>query len=463
MQPCHCERWSGDGRRGRHRHIATRGCRDPCRAFASPTSTSMLATVLRARSWAARPMQRTQPMTLSSRRGGTGHSSATRQRFEQWFDRILVNLQDRLRRTKRVPFGDLPSDLTTPGADRSDRSTSVMRWASLWRGSRRITEWWSPFVITARPSIEIAATLGVSAGTVSSRLHRVAPPSQPAGRCRPRPNASERLPARTTLRAWFREEIGPTEAARRPACRDIRGRCDSIAALRSRRFVVLLAAAMHRRDDGGRLLAIGSGWSSFRGPATWNRQHRLCRRPPPARTGSPSRAWTGAPMAVARADTAALLLDGTLLAAGGRSGPTGAVDDGGALRPAKRCLDSNGKHGRPASRARRHAAAGRNGPGNGRSGQQRPTPGVGGAVRPRHWTWSLTGDMTGSRIGHTATLLADGSVLVAGAGEGGMGSGRQKFMTPSAGPGHQPSAANARSQPCRTDRRQDLGGRRDHQ
>jgi N-acetylneuraminic acid mutarotase len=41
---------------------------------------------------------------------------------------------------------------------------------------------------------------------------------------------------------------------------------------------------------------------------------------------------------------------------------------------------------------------------------------------PRSGTWAATGSMTEDRLGHTATLLPDGTVLVAG-GEGSFGSG----------------------------------------
>ena len=94
-------------------------------------------------------------------------------RFEQWFDRILVNTcRDRLRHTKRLPFGDLPPDLPTQDADPigqvDQRDEMGFALAGLSPDHR--------VVVALRyyrdlPIDEIAATLGVSAGTVSSRLH----------------------------------------------------------------------------------------------------------------------------------------------------------------------------------------------------------------------------------------------------------------------------------------------------
>ena len=117
--------------------------------------------------------------------------------------------------------------------------------------------------------------------------------------------------------------------------------------------------------------------------------------------------------------TATLLLDGTLLAAGGRSGPTGAVD-GSAERydpqnDAWTATESMAvpRQGHAATLLQDGTVLVTGGVDN--NGQLLASAEL---YDPDTRTWSLTGDMTGSRIGHTATLLADGSVLVAGAGEG---------------------------------------------
>ena len=341
-------------------------------------------------------------MTLSSRRGGTGHSSATR-RAEQWFDRILVHHRDRLRRTKRVPFGDLPSDLTTPGADPigqvDQRDEMGFALAGLSPDHRVVV------ALRYYRDLPIDGAGGNArrfCGTVSSRLHY----------------ALRHLRSLLTMRMPHRGSEPMNDYQLEQRARGSARRSGQPRPLGNTMPRYTRSLRLDRRSSG--LAASWSSsqrpcscerwrpprspsaqeWSSFRGPATWNRQHRLCRRPPPARRRisvhvlGQARPWT-----VARADTSPLLLDGTLLAAGGHAGrPVPLTTVGGALRPAKRCLDSNGKHGRPASRARRHAAAGRNGPGNGRSGQQRPTPGVGGAVRPRHWDMVL--DRRHDRVTH---------------------------------------------------------------
>ena len=93
-------------------------------------------------------------------------------RFEAWFHRILVNTcRDRLRRVARRPTTDLSPELAGASDPTSavDDHDQIGRAMALLSADHRI-------VVTLRyyldlPIDQIAARLGVPAGTVNSRLH----------------------------------------------------------------------------------------------------------------------------------------------------------------------------------------------------------------------------------------------------------------------------------------------------
>jgi RNA polymerase sigma-70 factor (ECF subfamily) len=96
-------------------------------------------------------------------------------RFEAWFDRILVNTcRDRLRRSRRHGVTDLSDTLgDLPAAGDVERATADRD--IIGRGLARLTPD-QRVVIVLRfyrdlTIDEIAARLGVPAGTVKSRLH----------------------------------------------------------------------------------------------------------------------------------------------------------------------------------------------------------------------------------------------------------------------------------------------------
>jgi RNA polymerase sigma-70 factor (ECF subfamily) len=97
------------------------------------------------------------------------------ERFEAWFDRILVNAcRDRLRRTRRHPVVDLsdaladppaPGDLAAVAADRDAIARGLERLAP----DQRIVvclRFYRDLTVD-----EIAVRVGVPPGTVKSRLH----------------------------------------------------------------------------------------------------------------------------------------------------------------------------------------------------------------------------------------------------------------------------------------------------
>jgi len=94
--------------------------------------------------------------------------------FEHWFDRILVNTcRNRLRHSSHLPTQDLSADLEFAGADAYAPTHDR---ALLWPAMARLAP--DQRVVVALRfyrdlSIDqIAARLGVRAGTVKSRLHR---------------------------------------------------------------------------------------------------------------------------------------------------------------------------------------------------------------------------------------------------------------------------------------------------
>ncbi len=96
-------------------------------------------------------------------------------RFEAWFGRILVNVcRDRLRRTRRHPITDLSDELSmSPAAD--DIAAVAADRDAVGRGLARLDPDQRIVVILRYYrdlSIDqIAARVGVPAGTVKSRLH----------------------------------------------------------------------------------------------------------------------------------------------------------------------------------------------------------------------------------------------------------------------------------------------------
>ena len=96
-------------------------------------------------------------------------------RFEPWFDRILVNAcRDRLRRTRRHPVIDLSETLIDPPAP-GDIAAGIAERDAIDRSLERLTPD-QRIVVVLRfyrdlQVEEIAARVGVPAGTVKSRLH----------------------------------------------------------------------------------------------------------------------------------------------------------------------------------------------------------------------------------------------------------------------------------------------------
>jgi RNA polymerase sigma-70 factor (ECF subfamily) len=97
-------------------------------------------------------------------------------RFEAWFDRILVNAcRDRLRRARRHPVIDL-SDTLDDRAAPGDAAAAAADRDAIGRSLARLTPDKRTVVVLRfyrDLSIdEIAARVGVPAGTVKSRLHQ---------------------------------------------------------------------------------------------------------------------------------------------------------------------------------------------------------------------------------------------------------------------------------------------------
>lgn len=179
------------------------------------------------------------------------------------------------------------------------------------------------------------------------------------------------------LRSWYRAEVGETERA--PAA--LRASVAGIAHRRSAparrtpwgfsrttsiRFAVAAAAVIGVLAVGGAFYALGTRVPADNGPSQT-----------PGLNASPSAtaraaAWTiTAKMITPREDhTATLLRDGRVLVAGGATGVPGMI--GGTLIASAELYD------------------------------------------PASGTWTATGSMIDARYGHTATLLGDGRVLVAG-------------------------------------------------
>jgi RNA polymerase sigma-70 factor (ECF subfamily) len=96
--------------------------------------------------------------------------------FEAWFDRILVNAcRDRLRRLRRHHVIDLSDTLLDPPAP-GDAATATADRDAIGRGLARLTpDQRTVLVLRFYRDLsidEIAARVGVPAGTVKSRLHR---------------------------------------------------------------------------------------------------------------------------------------------------------------------------------------------------------------------------------------------------------------------------------------------------
>ena len=97
-----------------------------------------------------------------------------RDRFDAWFDRVLVNVcRDHLRRLRRVreiPSDDLPTGgPTVPGPGSSTTDDAVERALEGLDLDHRIVvllRFWRDLTVD-----DIAARLGIPAGTVKSRLH----------------------------------------------------------------------------------------------------------------------------------------------------------------------------------------------------------------------------------------------------------------------------------------------------
>jgi RNA polymerase sigma-70 factor (ECF subfamily) len=94
--------------------------------------------------------------------------------FEAWFDRIVVNAcRDRIRRTRRVRFVELPADDERPVVDPFkallDRDEVLRLIRRLSPDDRVVVvlHYWADLPLT-----EVAARLGWPVGTVKTRLHR---------------------------------------------------------------------------------------------------------------------------------------------------------------------------------------------------------------------------------------------------------------------------------------------------
>ncbi len=94
-------------------------------------------------------------------------------RFDAWLDRILVNAcRDRLRRRNRIRFVPIDGHLgpvVDPFASVLDDDAALRRLAVLDIDTRAVVvlHYWADLPLT-----EVAARLGISTGTVKSRLHR---------------------------------------------------------------------------------------------------------------------------------------------------------------------------------------------------------------------------------------------------------------------------------------------------
>ena len=187
-------------------------------------------------------------------------------RFEPWFDRILVNTcRDRLRSTRRQAT-DISAEVAIAAGDEYGRALDRDILADAIAGLSPDHQ----VVVALRyyrdlPVDEIAGRLGIPAGTVQSRLHYAlkrlhAAIDAPTAR----EPSDDRRPARTAPEDWYRTQVPTDETA--PTA--LRARLTAISvgsALPQRRFaarrvVALLAAAalLTAAIVGGALLA-GSG------------------------------------------------------------------------------------------------------------------------------------------------------------------------------------------------------------
>jgi len=151
--------------------------------------------------------------------------------------------------------------------------------------------------------------------------------------------------------------------------------------------------------------------------------------------------WTGTVKTARQNHTATLLLDGTVLVAGGKDSSGNALNSAQLYNPTTRTWTSAGtmKTGRFYHTATRFT----NGTvllSGGQGYRQHHAFGLGDLHPLGHsWnggTWaSTTGSMGTARLLHTATLLSDGTVLVAGGGVAGGTSGltSSEIFTPGTG------------------------------